>query len=155
MSKPTLMQFIKSTMLCLPLLLAACSQAPQTQEETATPPPPPAVGGDRDAHGCIGSAGYTWSEVKKTCIRIFEDGIALDPQTAVADKTTAAFVVFLSGTGDAVAEVFIPGQKSGILMEGAANGGAWQSDTLQLRFAEGKFQLAGKSGVVLYAGKQQ
>ena len=26
------------------------------------------VGGDRDKHGCIGSAGYQWSEVQQDCI---------------------------------------------------------------------------------------
>lgn len=30
------------------------------------------VGGDSDAHGCKASAGYTWSALKKTCIRAFE-----------------------------------------------------------------------------------
>jgi hypothetical protein len=30
------------------------------------------VGGDSDAHGCKASAGYTWSTLKKTCIRAFE-----------------------------------------------------------------------------------
>ncbi|WP_052496037.1 DUF3828 domain-containing protein [Pedobacter lusitanus] len=33
---------------------------------------PVMVGGDSDAHGCKASAGYTWSELKKTCIRVFE-----------------------------------------------------------------------------------
>ncbi len=30
------------------------------------------VGGDKDAHGCIGSAGYTWCAEKNTCIRSWE-----------------------------------------------------------------------------------
>ncbi|MCT4617400.1 MAG: hypothetical protein N4A38_04280 [Candidatus Gracilibacteria bacterium] len=30
------------------------------------------VGGDRDEHGCIGSAGYMWSEFKKECVRPWE-----------------------------------------------------------------------------------
>jgi hypothetical protein len=30
------------------------------------------VGGDRDIHGCIGSAGYTWSAPMKQCIRTWE-----------------------------------------------------------------------------------
>ncbi len=33
----------------------------------------PLVGGDRDAHGCIGSAGYTWCEAKQKCLRIWEE----------------------------------------------------------------------------------
>ena len=31
------------------------------------------VGGDRDSHGCIGSAGYIWSEVSRSCIRPWEN----------------------------------------------------------------------------------
>lgn len=30
------------------------------------------LGGDRDEHGCIGSAGYVWCEVQQDCIRLFE-----------------------------------------------------------------------------------
>jgi hypothetical protein len=30
------------------------------------------VGGDRDEHGCIGSAGYVWCESLNECIRPFE-----------------------------------------------------------------------------------
>jgi hypothetical protein len=31
------------------------------------------VGNDRDEHGCIGSAGYTWCEEKKKCLRSWEE----------------------------------------------------------------------------------
>lgn len=31
------------------------------------------VGNDRDAHGCIGSAGYSWCEVKQKCLRVWEE----------------------------------------------------------------------------------
>lgn len=30
-------------------------------------------GGDRDEHGCIGSAGYTWCEAKQKCLRLWEE----------------------------------------------------------------------------------
>lgn len=32
------------------------------------------VGADRDENNCIGSAGYTWSELKQECIQVFEVG---------------------------------------------------------------------------------
>lgn len=32
------------------------------------------VGSDKDEHGCIGSAGYSWCESKNKCLRIFEEG---------------------------------------------------------------------------------
>ncbi len=31
------------------------------------------VGGDRDEHGCIGSAGYSWCQEKQKCLRIWEE----------------------------------------------------------------------------------
>jgi len=31
------------------------------------------VGSDRDEHGCIGSAGYSWCEAKKKCLREWEE----------------------------------------------------------------------------------
>lgn len=43
-------------------------------EDTPVPidPPPPVIGGDRDIHSCIGSAGYSWSETYGKCIRPWE-----------------------------------------------------------------------------------
>ena len=32
----------------------------------------PRVGGDRDSHGCIGSAGYQWCEKRGECARSWE-----------------------------------------------------------------------------------
>jgi membrane-bound inhibitor of C-type lysozyme len=34
------------------------------------------VGNDRDSHGCIGSAGYSWCEVKQKCLRSWEEDCA-------------------------------------------------------------------------------
>ncbi|HUT96213.1 MAG TPA: hypothetical protein VMW82_01425 [Candidatus Paceibacterota bacterium] len=31
------------------------------------------IGGDRDEHDCIGSAGYSWCETKQKCLRVFEE----------------------------------------------------------------------------------
>lgn len=41
----------------------------------------PVVGGDKDAHDCIGSAGYTWCEAKQKCLRVWEEKCETD-QTA-------------------------------------------------------------------------
>lgn len=40
-----------------------------TQENSDTP----LVGADRDAHGCIGSAGYSWCEPQQKCLRSWEE----------------------------------------------------------------------------------
>ena len=69
------------TLMAASLLLAACS----TPEQHL-------VGGDRDSHGCIGSAGYQWSALTKQCVRLFEQGIRLNPTDA--GQTSSAFVLF-------------------------------------------------------------
>lgn len=50
------------------------------------------LGGDRDGHGCIGSAGYVWSEVSQDCIRVFEKGIRTE---SVRGDNRSAYIVFL------------------------------------------------------------
>ncbi len=34
---------------------------------------PPVLDGDRDEHGCIPSAGYSWCEAKQKCLRTWEE----------------------------------------------------------------------------------
>ncbi|WP_411851610.1 peptidase [Stenotrophomonas sp. LGBM10] len=64
-------------------LLAACS--------TPSPPAPPVVGGDRDSHGCIGSAGYRWCTRSGQCERPWELAKAqgLDNTAAAIDAYCA------------------------------------------------------------------
>lgn len=52
---------------------------------------PEMIGGDKDEHGCIASAGYTWSEVQKDCIRLWEKGVRL---TSVKDERNTLYIVF-------------------------------------------------------------
>lgn len=51
--------------LAVALVIAGCSRPPTV----ALPPP---VGADRDAHGCIGSAGYRWCAREQACVRPWE-----------------------------------------------------------------------------------
>lgn len=37
-------------------------------------------GNDRDAHGCIGSAGYQWCQAKGKCLRIWEETCSITAQ---------------------------------------------------------------------------
>jgi hypothetical protein len=37
------------------------------------------VGGDKDIHGCIGSAGYSWCAVKNKCLRVWEEKCEITP----------------------------------------------------------------------------
>ncbi|MEX3011868.1 hypothetical protein [Hoeflea sp. TYP-13] len=102
------------------------------------------VGSDRDKHGCIGSAGYTWSEVRQDCVRLFEAGAPLynlqDPSA-----TSVAYVV--DGGGTMPLELFLPDEETGILLY--YRDGGWlddddrygltidKNDVIEVRDAEG------------------
>jgi len=47
-------------------ILACCGGA-------CAPVNPKVVGADRDAHGCIGSAGYVWCDQRQKCLRPWEE----------------------------------------------------------------------------------
>jgi hypothetical protein len=59
-------------------------------QNTNQPINQPIVGGDKDVHGCIGSAGYRWCEASQKCLRIWEEGCADDIVSLFNDlkKTT-------------------------------------------------------------------
>lgn len=85
-------KYLLIPLVLLVLLLSACSSdkggvAKESIEEqgagiieaTSMPKQPEALGSDRDAHGCIVSAGYTWCEAKNKCLRLFEEGCTAGP----------------------------------------------------------------------------
>ncbi|UYW02209.1 hypothetical protein K5I29_04715 [Flavobacterium agricola] len=65
------------------------------------------IGNDKDDHGCIGSAGQTWSQLQNSCVQVFTIGIRLDPVIETADTAvSSAFIVFNSDKSQA--EIFLP-----------------------------------------------
>lgn len=45
------------------------------------------LGADRDEHGCIGSAGYQWCQVKQKCLRTWEEPCETVEVTPSADES--------------------------------------------------------------------
>lgn len=88
------------------LIVASCNSAQNKQVKAPEAPVPLVAGGDRDEHGCIGSAGYTWSELRKECIRLFELGSPFTAYGTTKDTTLSAFVVL--SDDKLKAEVFLP-----------------------------------------------
>jgi len=90
------------------------------------------TGGDRDKHGCIGSAGYTWSVLKGSCIRIFESGIRMNAQATLLSKSTSAFVVF--NNSKSKAELYIPSLTGSLILNKTGkNNQAWKNGQWLLR----------------------
>lgn len=80
-----------------------------------TPKAEPAlVGNDVDAHNCKGSAGYQWSVLKNTCVRIFEEGKPFVAYGNNTEKTLGAFVIFASNSSQA--EVYLPHTEGSIVL---------------------------------------
>ena len=72
----------------------------------------PAVGTDRDAHGCIGSAGYTFSALKDKCVRLWEEGISLLPAETQGGAVMAAYAILQDNKG----ELYLPGRTTPIVL---------------------------------------
>lgn len=81
---------MKSYFFILILLFGSCSGKQKSQNNQAVK-----IGADRDAHGCISSAGYVWSELRQECIRPFEIGLKLYGVDTMV-QNYAAYLIFSS-----------------------------------------------------------
>lgn len=104
------------------------------------------VGGDSDEHGCKGSAGYTWSTLKKECIRVF-GGTKLSHYDDGKTYTTVSYVIFEGNK----AELFLDTQKESIILERKSEGDSWINGDWQL--IPWKGYVLKKSGKILYTGE--
>ncbi|WP_326984157.1 hypothetical protein VUJ46_06340 [Chryseobacterium sp. MYb264] len=86
----------------------------------------PVVGGDRDVHGCIGSAGYTYSQLRNDCVRVFEQKIKLNEVKSDKSYTSMTAVIFNKSMSKA--EIFIPdGNAKSIILDRQGTGKIWKS----------------------------
>ena len=64
------MKVVSMCLICAGALLTGCGNGGKKEAETSERKEKEAVvGSDKDEHGCIASAGYTWSEVQKDCMQ--------------------------------------------------------------------------------------
>jgi hypothetical protein len=107
------------------------------------------LGGDKDAHGCIGSAGYTYSQIKKDCVRVFEQKIKLTEVAPTGGSTSMAAVIFSDDMKKA--EVFVPdADGESLILTRLGRGKAWKKDDYVLvPFKKNGYQLK-KDNVVIY-----
>lgn len=104
------------------------------------------TGSDSDSHGCKGSAGYTWSVLKKECIRIFE-GTKLSHYDDGKTYTTASYVIFDGNK----AELFLDTQKESIILERKSEVDSWVKGDWQL--IPWKGYVLKKGDKILYTGQ--
>ncbi|WP_282786732.1 hypothetical protein [Flavobacterium croceum] len=108
-----------------------------------------AVGTDKDEHGCLASAGYTWSKVSKDCVRVFT-GIQLNPieKQEKEEAILCAYVLF-SEDGN-TAEIFMPNIDDSLLLVRKDKNEPWVYKDYQLFL--GKEYSLKKAGITIYKG---
>lgn len=108
------------------------------------------LGNDKDANGCVTSAGYKWSVLRKECIRVLEEGYRLNAIDDLHDEDTSysAFVIF-EKDGDR-AELYLPEEPKGILLEKKSKNGAYKNKVWSLQSGNG-YTLK-KNDSIIYAG---
>ena len=109
-------------------LLSACRsvQAPQL------------IGGNKDEHGCLTAAGYTWSELRRDCIRIFEDGVRVDDPSLQPSLTS--YAVFAADSSRV--EVFRPSPFRNEILD--RKGSVWLGKTCKLYRTGDRWELREK-----------
>ncbi|MCI3938650.1 hypothetical protein MQX03_15735 [Chryseobacterium aahli] len=107
------------------------------------------VGGDKDVHGCKGSAGYTYSQVKKDCVRVFEQKIKLTEVKPKGSSTSMTAIIFSKDMKKA--EVFLPEQNTGsLILTKLGKGKVWKNGKYILApYKKTGYQLK-KDNVVIY-----
>lgn len=75
---------------------------------------PVMIGGQRDQHGCLSPAGYTWSKLQSQCIRIWEAGEKV-ADVANPVEWAGSYAVF-SQDGNQV-ELFLADQQETPILE--------------------------------------
>lgn len=135
---------------CAGALLAGCGNS-REKNAAAETEKTEIVGDDKDEHGCIASAGYTWSEVQKDCIRLWEKGVRL---ASVDDAENTLFIVF-SPDSTQVELFFSEEDAPNEILDRRslpAGGYAWNmedDDTKNVRLENGKWTV-GRRGKLIY-----
>ena len=102
----------------------------------------PLVGADRDEHGCITSAGFSWSELQQTCVQLWEAGVRLNPVEVKGDDSViSAFVLF--NKDESKAEVVLPNKEGSVILDKKAEN----------LYEKGEYLYDNKEGALSINGK--
>ncbi|MGV3459124.1 MAG: hypothetical protein ACO1N9_01590 [Flavobacterium sp.] len=109
-----------------------------------------AVGNDKDAQGCVTSAGYRWSDLKGECVRVYDVGYRLNSIDELEEDGSmySAFVLF-ENDGDR-AELFLPDGSKSVMLKREAKDKPYINNRWQL--TPGKGYSLSKSGTIVYRG---
>lgn len=108
--------------------------------------------GTTDENGCRISQGEQWSMLKKSCIKLAETDIRLEPKHSSLDRTKPAYLLF---SEDKVrVEIFLPTQKKSVVIRKSTDPGnddKWINGPLTITQTDDSFALYDE-GKLLYQG---
>ena len=145
------MKVVSMCLICAGALLTGCGNGGKKEAETSERKEKESVvGSDKDEHGCIASAGYTWSEVQKDCIRLWEKGVRMN---AVDDAGKTLFLVFSPDSTQVELFFSEEGVSNEILdRRGLPAGGyAWNvedDDTKNVRLEDGEWTVSQRGRLI-------
>lgn len=88
-------------------ILAACNSVSKKENNEEKEEEITSVGGAKDKKGCLVSAGETWSEIKQSCVQIFNIAQRLNPiHPNEGEAVMSAFVLFDDEQSEL--ELFLP-----------------------------------------------
>ena len=100
-------------------------------------PSEPIFGSDRDAHGCIGSAGQSWSVLKQQCVQPWDvANLKLDDP---ANDTLAVYVIL--SADKAQAEIFAVGVPENTILESVKGGYVSPDGKVRLLNENGQWRI--------------
>ena len=86
--------------------LSSCNKSAKTTENTFKENKN-ALDSDKDDHGCVASAGQTWSQLEQDCIQVFNKGFRLNPvEPKKGEMVISAFILF--SNDQSKIELFLP-----------------------------------------------
>lgn len=86
----------------------ACKTNQQKENQQVTPEQERMlIGGTTHEHGCLPSTGETWSELRQTCLRVFDEGIRLNP-TDIPENQAVISAFALFNDDHSKVEIFLP-----------------------------------------------
>lgn len=108
----------------------------------------PKAGAGKDAHGCVASAGYTYSKLKKDCIRVFEQKIQLKEVAPTTSHSSIAGVIF--SDDNTTVEVFVPSEKDSQLLKRTGKKGSYVWKNTKYSFSGTKSYTLLKGDKVIF-----
>jgi hypothetical protein len=94
------------------------------------------VGNATDKHGCQITAGYTWSEIRKDCIRLFEDAQCIG---SIREGSSLLNVYVVFSSDKSKAELFLPSSKNNPIL--IIDGKQWKGNGYVLSKSADKYIL--------------